>query len=1135
MKKVKGKALSLVLSLALVISSFSMLPVSAATKTLPGELSGSGTDTFYFVNGENTTDPQKPTLDVDDSFGTEVTGSYELSTERHKPADNLKIDAISHKSGDRLVKVYDNSDGKEDNIDKDTEISNIALRLRNASVSGTEVLSVLYSGTWTDDDDKEYTVKQSVDVTVRVYDKGEVVIGKSGTVTGKGEFDGTFAQKTVSGKADVAHLTALEATKENGKLAVKWESLKTDKYDKNEDTSAADYVLKSGSDNLVVTNGATDATTTYTLTGGEVPADNAGTTTYDVTGGAPADGDSPAVAEGSDGKLTVTKAVSDTGDDWTYNYKLNADKAASTDDAVTAGTTDAISLAPDTTKAAVTAFDSTGTEKGTTVVTVTATTTGVVDGKNFASFTQGTGDKANTLTVAKAANDNVEATPWTYTYAINAGAATAIKDGETFTVPATDGTYSISVIAKDAANKTYETKGSVVVATKASAATDDVTVSVKNNAGIGSVTLTAYATKTLKDKIDAKTSDVSSKSNVSQKTKVEKKVLVDDPAFTKIGKYGTNTYVYSGSLDKDSVKDATKTTKVNGYDVSFQNSATVTVADKASVTKISGKIAKISIDESSVSEIALADGAATEITVSDAKVGDIDYGDQNGSLTVDSPKADVGNVKDATAVTVTGGKVGNIASKDVTITPDDDDYAVTVGDISASGLVTIDSGDSKGVTTGTITATGDDSEFDISGENDTIKGFDFDYYGAELKLDGFSGSIPAPKKADTLVDGASISTQQSGDKVTVTGDADISAVSIADESQIAFDSSVNVGSVDGSGTLIVGAGKLNVVSDASDVKLKLADASFKIGDVAYTSTHDTIDTDSFENYGFTVTKSESSSKDTFKIASVEFTGLAFAKSTVDIANGYSETFQATPYAPGTQIPDGYHIQYTLDGTDTIFEGVENENGTYTVNVKGYDTTFPSENKATLTAELVDTDGATNDEYSAAEVDLTALAVPTATYKSDTGSTLSIGGGFTYQFAVTSLNNVEPYFVVAGSSFQATKVGNSGNTYYYKVKAVGKVGDAAGVYINHEAKPSTVITITNPCDTAAVTVNAGNSYQFRVTGPSQPVFQVAGIGNIPLTSKDGSNYFFKVKVPTNLAKGGHGVYSNGVRVAVLTVA
>lgn len=1132
MNKIKGKALSLVLSLALVISSFSAIPVSAATKTLPGELSGSGTGTFYFVNGENTTDPQKPTLDVDDSFGTEVTGSYELSTERHKPADNLKIDAISHKSGDRLVKVYDNSDGKEDNIDKDTEISNIALRLRNASVSGTEVLSVLYSGTWTDDDDKEYTVKQSVDVTVRVYDKGEVVIGKTGTLTGKGEFDGTFAQKKVSGKADSVSLTALEATKENGKLAVKWESLKTDKYDKNEDTSAADYVLKSGSDNLVVTNGATDATTTYTLTGGEVPADDAGTTTYNVTNGTPANDDSPAVVEGAtEGKLKVTAAVNDDAS-WTYYYKANSDTATDADTSVVPGD-DVITLDPATTKVAVAAYAA-GALKATTVVTVTATTTAAVDGKNYASFTQGTGDKTNTFTVAKAANDK-DATPWTYTYQINTGDVTPIKDGETFTVPATAGTYNISVIAKDAANKTYETKGTVVVTTKASAATDDVTVSVKNNAGIGSVTLTAYATKTLKDKIDAKTSDVSSKSNISQKTKVEKKVLVDDPAFTKIGKYGTNTYVYSGSLDKDSVKDATKTTKVNGYDVSFQNGATVTVADKASVTKISGKIAKISIDESSVSEIALADGAATEITVSDAKVGDIDYGDQNGSLTVDSPKADVGNVKDATAVTVTGGKVGNIASKDVTITPDDDDYAVTVGDISASGLVTIDSGDSKGVTTGTITATGDDSEFDISGENDTIKGFDFDYYGAELKLDGFSGSIPAPKKADTLVDGASISTQQSGDKVTVTGDADISAVSIADESQIAFDSSVNVGSVDGSGTLIVGAGKLNVVSDASDVKLKLADASFKIGDVAYTSTHDTIDTDSFENYGFTVTKSESSSKDTFKIASVEFTGLAFAKSTVDIANGYSETFQATPYAPGTQIPDGYHIQYTLDGTDTIFEGVENENGTYTVNVKGYDTTFPSENKATLTAELVDTDGATNDEYSAAEVDLTALAVPTATYRSDTGKTLSIGGGFTYQFAVTSLDGNVPYFAVAGSSFKTTYVGNSGNTYYYKVTAVGKVGDAAGVYINHGAAPSTVITITNPSDTAAVTVKAGGSYQFRVNGPSQPVFQVAGIGNIALTSKAGSNYYFKVNVPTNLAKGGHGVYNNGVRVAILTVA
>lgn len=82
-----------------------------------------------------------------------------------------------------------------------------------------------------------------------------------------------------------------------------------------------------------------------------------------------------------------------------------------------------------------------------------------------------------------------------------------------------------------------------------------------------------------------------------------------------------------------------------------------------------------------------------------------------------------------------------------------------------------------------------------------------------------------------------------------------------------------------------------------------------------------------------------------------------------------------------------------------------------------------------------------------------------TFKSDTGSKLSIGVGKTYQFKITSLNGKRPTFVVPGKLFTVKTNGVKGKDYYFVIKAVGKVGGSAGIYINGQKKPSTVATIT----------------------------------------------------------------------------
>jgi hypothetical protein len=74
----------------------------------------------------------------------------------------------------------------------------------------------------------------------------------------------------------------------------------------------------------------------------------------------------------------------------------------------------------------------------------------------------------------------------------------------------------------------------------------------------------------------------------------------------------------------------------------------------------------------------------------------------------------------------------------------------------------------------------------------------------------------------------------------------------------------------------------------------------------------------------------------------------------------------------------------------------------------------------------------------------------ATYESDTTCDVLVNRSYT--FRVTSKNGKVPTFVVGTSGvFQSKLVLQKGNDYFFKITAIGKPGEAAGVYINGDAK------------------------------------------------------------------------------------
>ena len=88
--------------------------------------------------------------------------------------------------------------------------------------------------------------------------------------------------------------------------------------------------------------------------------------------------------------------------------------------------------------------------------------------------------------------------------------------------------------------------------------------------------------------------------------------------------------------------------------------------------------------------------------------------------------------------------------------------------------------------------------------------------------------------------------------------------------------------------------------------------------------------------------------------------------------------------------------------------------------------------------------------------LLTLTVGGSAVVSDTTAPFTVARGGTYQFKLTAAQR--PAFVAGSPCFTVEYAGNIGNDWFYKVHAVGKVGEASGFYINGAPAPVAVATI-----------------------------------------------------------------------------
>lgn len=180
MRKATGKVVSLVLALALVITSFSATFASAATTSEAGTVSGSK-DTIYLSNlsnleGSALTAAKAETagqdrFDLGELIGVS-TNSISMVTKDHMTAQDVQITSFSL-SGDSVIKIQQEGSG-------DNKTYTAILRSDNAK--GTAYVNVLYTGKVTRDDGVESTVRGTKKYTIVVLDAKTPIISGAATV-----------------------------------------------------------------------------------------------------------------------------------------------------------------------------------------------------------------------------------------------------------------------------------------------------------------------------------------------------------------------------------------------------------------------------------------------------------------------------------------------------------------------------------------------------------------------------------------------------------------------------------------------------------------------------------------------------------------------------------------------------------------------------------------------------------------------------------------------------------------------------------------------------------------------------------------------------------------------------------------
>ena len=155
---------------------------------------------------------------------------------------------------------------------------------------------------------------------------------------------------------------------------------------------------------------------------------------------------------------------------------------------------------------------------------------------------------------------------------------------------------------------------------------------------------------------------------------------------------------------------------------------------------------------------------------------------------------------------------------------------------------------------------------------------------------------------------------------------------------------------------------------------------------------------------------------------------------------------------------------------------------------------------------------------------------------DTTGNFKVEVGTDYTFKIISGN--QPILTNGSSSFKLINKWNKGNDYLFKYKAIGKIGDSCGFYLNGKKSPIAIATIVNAdIDTSNLTLNAYGKYIYMITSRGYPLFRVGTPGFIDLKfikreSENPAHYYYQAL--SNGRLGTVGIYLNGQKIGIINI-
>ena len=552
--------------------------------------------------------------------------------------------------------------------------------------------------------------------------------------------------------------------------------------------------------------------------------------------------------------------------------------------------------------------------------------------------------------------------------------------------------------------------------------------------------------------------------------------------------------------------------------------------------------------------------AADNVTVTGGTVGAVEANDVTVSggtvASVSASLVDKNGDLANTSVTINEGTVtGSVTANTVALSPSNEEVTASVGGLVTANNLTVD-GSIADATVGSYSAAHvheSDWEVKLIGENAAIGKIDADFHPLSVVMQNFQGTLSAIDNGEFYqqndATGATLKTEDNDSmdptNATVSANMDIRTLEL-NTGTVTFEGSLTVGQLYGSeATIVIAPGALRVTEGvASSNTLKLDTANITPGMIVYYAAPEIADEESLVGLGYTMNLTTGKSWDTFTVDKTSFAGLQFVYNgtpvdSLNVVNGETVTVNAVPYPNGTTLPEGMKITFYSDADEDYIYAENAGNGVATIQAKNYSDDFTVLNQGTITAVVTDEFDMIMEEYG--EATLKVNVVPQPSVVSDTTHDFTLPQGSTYQFKLTVSNGATPVFKSGNTTaLPIVAQSNSGNDYFYTVRADGQVGEQIGIYADgaqgvNENNRLLVITIGQgtgttaayTCDTTAVNVPAGASYQVEITSATRPTLAAGNSSyTVEFVQQSGNNYYFRITAATAQAGDQVGFYING---------